>query len=37
MHFLLGYAQSARLHTIMNQEVTGNGGLFFMGKVSKLA
>ena len=36
MHFLLGHAQSARLHTIMNEEVAGNGSLFFIGKVPEL-
>ncbi|SEI64654.1 hypothetical protein SAMN05216327_10328 [Dyadobacter sp. SG02] len=37
MHFLTGNAQSARLHTIMNQEVTSNGSLFFVGKMPDLA
>lgn len=37
MHFLLGHAQSARLHTIMNEGVIGNGNLFFMGELPELA
>lgn len=37
MHFSTSDAQSAELHTIINQEVTGNGGLFFMGKLPELA
>lgn len=36
MHFSMSNARSAALHTIMNQEVTGNGSLFFMSKLPKL-